>query len=71
MNKINHLSLLMYSSVFIATQELNFHIFVDKSGASKALTCTTAYNLYHLTHYNLELELVRSLVAHGDAREGK
>jgi hypothetical protein len=55
MNKINHLSLVMYSSVFIASQELNFHIFVDKSGASKTLTCPAAYNLYHLTHYNLEL----------------
>jgi hypothetical protein len=55
MNKINHFSLVMYSSVFIARQELNFHVFVDTSGASKALTCPTACNLYHLTHYNLEL----------------
>ena len=57
-NKINHLSLVIYSTEFIARQELNFHIFVDKSGASKALTCPTAYNLYHLTHYNLELPQV-------------
>jgi len=42
MNEINHLSMVMYSSVFIARQELNFHIFVDKLGASKALTCPTA-----------------------------
>lgn len=55
MNKINHLSLVMYSSVFIERQELNFHIFVDKLGASKVLTCPTAYHLHHLTHYNLEL----------------
>lgn len=55
MYKINHLFLVTYSSVFTSKQELNFHIFVDKLGASKALKRPTAYNLYHLTHYNLEL----------------
>jgi hypothetical protein len=55
MNKISHLSLVMYSSVFIVRQELNFHLFVDTSGASMALKCPTAYNLHHLTHYNFEL----------------